>query len=178
MRHAKTESWYQGTDDEGRALLPRGKRDAALVAAELKRRNWLPDQVLISSARRTRETWTAMMGHFPGAVHHVREDLYLAGTSALEEVIRGYESAEVLMLLGHNPGIHDLAHGISSRAGSVNQKAALTLAAKMPAGAVALFERNDPAGPDLDAFKLQDFIIAKKLRPEERELNKKPPSGE
>jgi len=167
MRHAKTEAWYQGTDDEGRALLPRGKHDAELVAAELKRRNWLPDHVLISSARRTRETWTAMSGQFPEAVHHVREDLYLAGTSALEEAIGDYESAEVLMLLGHNPGIHDLANGISSRAGSTNQKAALTLAAKMPTAATALFEKNDPARSDMDAFRLQDFIIAKKLRPEE-----------
>jgi len=167
MRHAKTEPWYQGTDDEGRALLPRGQRDAVLVADELKRRDWHPDQVLLSSARRTRETWNAMKPQLPNAQHQVREDLYLAGTSGLEDAINEYQGTSSLMLIGHNPGIHDLAAGISRRAGSINQKAALILASKMPTGAAALFEASDASHFDLEAFRLQDFIIAKKLRPED-----------
>ena len=166
MRHAKTEPWYQGGDDESRALLPRGKHDAGLVAAELKARGWVPDLTPISLARRTRQTWDMMSEYFPGAQREIREDLYLAGTSTLETILGAHESTGTLMLLGHNPGMHDLAAGISSRAGSRHQKAALTLSAKMPTAAAALFEAEE-AGPfRAEAFKLQDYIIAKRLRPE------------
>lgn len=167
MRHAKTEPWYQGGDDESRALLPRGKHDAGLVAAELKARGWVPDLVLISSARRTRETWLSMKDYFPGTERQVFEDLYLAGTSTLESMIKEHASTRALMLIGHNPGMHDLAAGLSSRAGSVHQKAAMTLASKMPTSAAALFETVTPGPFQPDAFRLQDYIIAKRLRPEQ-----------
>ena len=129
MRHAKTEPWYQGVMDEARALLPRGRKDAKLIADELKARQWLPDFVLMSTARRTRETWAAMSDEFPDARTEVMEDLYLAGTSALKAAVRDYETVPTVMVLGHNPGIHDFAMGISSQAGGVNQNAALTLSA-------------------------------------------------
>jgi len=167
MRHAKTEPWFQGSDDEGRALLPRGKSDAGLMAAELKARKWCPDQVLISSARRTRETWAEMKPFMPEAHYSVSEDLYLAGTSALEQAIEAHQDHETLMILGHNPGIHDLAAGMSSRAGTVNQKAALTLASKMPTAAAALFEASQNGPFDTSIFRLQDFVVAKRLRPAE-----------
>jgi phosphohistidine phosphatase len=167
MRHAKTEPWYQGGDDESRALLPRGKSDAACVAAELKGRGWLPDLVLISSARRTRETWVAMKDFFPGTKRQIFEDLYLAGTSTLEQMIQAYAASQTLMLIGHNPGMHDLAAGLSSRAGARHQKAAMALASKMPTSAAALFETHTPGPFQTDMFRLQDYIIAKKLRPQQ-----------
>lgn len=170
MRHAKTEPWYQGSDDAGRALLARGKSDAQLVAADLKTRGWLPDQVLISSARRTRETWAEMKLALPEARSEVLDGLYLAGTSALEAAISAHQACQTLMVLGHNPGIHDLAAGISSRGGSVNQPAAFMLASKMPTAAAALFEAHGPQDAsafDFSLLRLQDFIIAKKLRPPE-----------
>ena len=165
MRHAKTEPWYQGVDDESRALLGRGRQDAKLVAAALQARNWFPDFVLMSTARRTRETWKAMADYFPDARTEVMEELYLAGTSALATAVRAHEVLETVMVLGHNPGIHDFAMGISSVAGSVNQKAALTLSEKMPTAVTALFEADEEGAFQPEAFRLQDFIIAKKLRP-------------
>lgn len=167
MRHAKTEPWYPGGGDESRALLPRGKRDAKLVGAELRARGWVPDMVLVSSARRTRETWTELHDFMPEARHSVIEALYLAGTSALEAAIGAHDKNETLMVLGHNPGIHDLAGGLSSRGGSVNQHAAFALATKMPTAAVALFEAREGRAFHTSAFLLQDFIIAKKLRPDD-----------
>lgn len=167
MRHAKTEPWYQGGDDETRALLPRGKADAALVSTQLVARDWVPDKVLVSSARRTRETWTAIKPDFTTAQHRVLDGLYLAGTSALEEAILAHQNVHTLMLIGHNPGMHDLACAISSRAGSVHQKAAMQLAVKMPTAAAALFEADEDGPFHIETFRLQDYIIAKKLRPEE-----------
>lgn len=166
MRHAKTEPWFQGTDDEARALLPRGKSDAELVAQALVSMGWTPDIVLVSSARRTRETWKMMVPLMAGARLVVLDALYLAGTAALEQAITDHEGAGTLMLLGHNPGIHDLAVQVASRAGTVNQPAAKTLAGKMPTGAAALFEAEEEAGFEPSALVLQEFLIAKRLRPD------------
>lgn len=166
MRHAKTEPWFQGTDDEARALLPRGKTDAVLVAEALAGRGWMPEIVLVSSARRTRETWNNMAAAMPEARHIVMDELYLAGTAALEQAIGTHDGAGTLMLLGHNPGIHDLAALVASRAGTVNQPAAKTLSGKMPTGAAALFEAGEDTPFDATALVLQDFIIAKRLRPD------------
>ena len=167
MRHAKTEALDHGMEDAARVLLPRGQSDAGLIAAELGRRGWMPDLVLISSARRTRETWKYMAQTFPDAKTHVLDGLYLAGTQSLEDAVSEHEQAGTLMLLGHNPGMHDFASGISSRAGAKNQKAALTLSAKMPTAATALFEADTDGEFDASRLKLVDYIIAKGLRPPE-----------
>ena len=164
MRHAKTEPWEHGIDDAARVLLPRGQSDAGLMASALSGRNWVPTRVLISSARRTRETWKFVSGAFPEAKVEVLDSLYLAGTQTLEDHIKKNEDAETLMLIGHNPGMHDLAAGISSRSGALNQKAAMTLAAKMPTSAAALFQAVDGDNFDVAAFRLVDYIVAKSLR--------------
>lgn len=166
MRHAKTEPWFQGSDDEARALVPRGKTDAGLVAEALIGMGWIPDTVLVSSARRTRETWNMMASLMPSAHQVILDELYLAGTVALERAIGKYDTVGTLMLLGHNPGIHDLAVQIASRAGTVNQPAAKTLAGKMPTGAAALFEAGGDIGFEASTLVLQDFLITKRLRSE------------
>lgn len=169
MRHAKTEPWHSGIDDQGRALLDRGKSDAALVAAEIKAQGWRPDRVLVSSARRTRETWRVMSESLMGTEHIVLDELYLAGTSAIETTIKAHDMNQTLMLLGHNPGMHDFAARMSSRAGTAHQKAAFMLADKMPTAAAALFESETDGPFEPEVFRLQAYIIAKKLRPDEME---------
>ena len=57
MRHAKTEDWAEGIDDHGRALTERGRLDAANVGREIIAKDWTPDFVAVSSARRAKETW-------------------------------------------------------------------------------------------------------------------------
>ena len=56
MRHAKTETWTEGLDDFGRALTDRGHEDAARMAQELVDMGWSPERILVSTARRARET--------------------------------------------------------------------------------------------------------------------------
>ncbi len=164
MRHAKTEPWFAGEDDESRALVPRGKTDAACIAAEMRRLGWIPDEVLLSSARRTRETWLAMQDTLVTPAHKVLEGLYLAGTAYLQSLITAHDTTQTLMLIGHNPGIHDLAVQISSQAGAADQQAALTLSAKMPTSAAALFEAKTACPFEPVHFRLIDYIVAKSLR--------------
>ncbi|MEO0882108.1 MAG: histidine phosphatase family protein [Pseudomonadota bacterium] len=166
MRHAKTEPWFQGTDDESRALIARGHTDAALIADVLQDMDWRPDLTVLSPARRTRETWTAMQDQFPSADKKIVEALYLVGTRGLADIVRDHDFAGTLMVIGHNPGIHDFACQIVAEAGTASRPAALTLSQKMPTGAVALFEAQSERPFNAEAFRLIDFVRPKTLRPE------------
>ncbi|MGB3627260.1 MAG: histidine phosphatase family protein [Henriciella sp.] len=164
MRHAKTEPWNDGISDRDRMLVERGHSDAAQMALALKERGWAPDKALVSSARRTRETWRYVREAFPDCKGTVTDDLYLAGIPAMEGLVGlAAAEAECVILIGHNPGVHDFACEILRQAGSEDHRAAIKLAEKYPTGAAALFEspENDPFIPVY--FKLVDFLRPKSL---------------
>jgi len=164
MRHAKTEAWNEGIDDHGRALTSRGHEDADLLGEALMTRGWQPSLALISTARRAKETWAHLMITFEGSDHRFMEDLYLTGTRGLMDVISSNDGAETLMLVGHNPGMHDCAVEIMREGGGRDHHAALTLAAKMPTGAAALFEAAEDGAFLPQHFRLVDFLKPKDLR--------------
>lgn len=164
MRHAKTEPWNDGISDRDRKLVERGHSDAVLMAEALKEMGWAPDQALVSSARRTRETWRHIKDAFPDCKAMVSDDLYLAGIPAMDGLIKlAAADAECVLLIGHNPGVHEFAGLILRQAGSEDHRAAIKLAEKFPTGAAALFEslENDPFLPVY--FKLIDFLRPKSL---------------
>lgn len=164
QRHAKTEPWYEGVDDHGRALTERGRKDAVFVAQALQEEGWTPDLVIISTARRARETWAGAVSVFQQAKYTLEDDLYLAGSAAIESVIRAYDGSDTLMLIGHNPGFQDYAREIQQIAGSLDHQAALRLSEKFPTGCAALFEADEDGAFEKSQFKLVDVIRAKDLR--------------
>lgn len=164
MRHAKTEPWNDGISDRDRKLIDRGHSDAASMAAALKEQGWAPDRALISSARRTRETWRHLAQVFPDCKSTVSDDLYLAGIPAMETLVsQAAPDARCVILVGHNPGIHEFAGMLLRQAGSHDHRSAVKLAEKFPTGAAALFEseEDDPFVPVY--FKLVDFMRPKSL---------------
>ncbi len=163
MRHAKTEPWNEGVSDRDRILTPRGHGDAEAIAVSLQQEGWSPDIALVSSARRTRETWRHVSLVFPECKSKVFDELYLAGIPAIEQRISDAAAANTVLLIGHNPGMHELAGSILLQAGTENHRAAMRLAAKFPTAAAALFEseEDDPYVPV--HFKLIDFIKPKSL---------------
>ncbi|MCB9743960.1 MAG: histidine phosphatase family protein [Alphaproteobacteria bacterium] len=115
MRHAKS-SWDSGAnDDHARPLDSRGRRDAPRIAAALQARGWTPDQVLSSTATRTRQTWAAMapvLGPDTPAIW--TRSLYIAGPSALWASLADCPAeARCVLALGHNPGWEDLVARLS-----------------------------------------------------------------
>lgn len=70
-----------------------------------------PHHVLVSPARRTRETWAGMASALPGAVPTFFEDrLYDAAPEDILAVIRETQpSIGTLLVIGHNPGLHEVA---------------------------------------------------------------------
>lgn len=163
LRHAKTEAWYEGVDDHGRALTARGHSDAARVGAELKRLGWGADVALVSTARRARETWTALAPFFPGARLDLVEALYLASPAMIEETLAGSDGERVLVI-GHNPGLHDLACRITYRGGAGDEHSAARIYEKMPTSCAALFEADDNGAYAAHRFRLIDVVRARDLR--------------
>ncbi len=114
LRHAKSEKAEAGMPDRGRPLNARGQRDAATMGAYIARHGLAPDLAVVSVARRTRETWERIAAELsmPPAPTY-EERLYNAGGDAILKVIRQIGGiARTLLVIGHNPGLHDLARAL------------------------------------------------------------------
>ena len=110
LRHAKS-SWNEGGEDRERPLSRRGERAARLIAGRLPAMIGGLDLVLCSSALRARATLDLVLSGFAPAPRCLVEDgLYLAGSGQLLNRLRRLdEAAGEVMLIGHNPGLHELA---------------------------------------------------------------------
>lgn len=140
LRHGKS-SWDDTSlADFDRPLARRGVKAAKRMGREMARRGWLPQRAVVSSAVRTRETWHLVAAELPVAAEfEANPRLYDATSTQLLDVIQQTtETVRTLVVVGHNPGLEDLAHGL---AGDDSDRAALdTVAAKFPTAALARFE--------------------------------------
>lgn len=165
LRHAKS-SWDQeGLADHDRPLAPRGEKAARLVGEYLHKHHARIDLVLCSTAVRAVESrkrvMTALGAPFPPVEHE--RGLYLCGANTLLERLRDApDTATGLMLIAHNPDLHDLAQQLT---GSGDQGHRHALADKFPTGACAVLVFETPHWRDLDlgAGRLADFVQPRKL---------------
>jgi phosphohistidine phosphatase len=142
LRHAKAAPADPGGDPE-RPLAARGRRDAARMGAEIERRGLAPEQVLCSSARRTRETLELLMPHLGANLSVVVDpSLYLAGPEEiLDRIAEVRERVQTLLVVGHHPGLAELALRLARRSDS---GASARMEQKFPTGALAAL--RFPAG--------------------------------
>lgn len=166
MRHAKTEPWHEGIDDAGRALTERGQTEAAIVSAALKAADLVPDTVLVSSARRTRETWSRMKDDFSETRMEIRDDLYLAEADEIMEIALSSAETGTLMLIGHNPGIHEAAADLVRMGGSDDPAAGQFVLGRFPTGAAAVFRREAGAPGAEGALRLMGVYWGRELAEE------------
>ncbi|TGQ95650.1 histidine phosphatase family protein [Mesorhizobium sp. M8A.F.Ca.ET.208.01.1.1] len=139
LRHAKS-SWDDpDLDDFDRPLAERGLKAARLIGRELAARDWLPDQALASSALRTRDTWRLVAAELP--VHPrvaFAQPLYEASAAdILGQIHRVDPSSVCLVVVGHNPGLEDLAKQLAGPRSEA--KARKRLEEKFPTAALARF---------------------------------------
>ena len=110
FRHAKAERSQPGEADRARALVERGRKDAARMGAYMANHALAPDRVLVSPAVRTQETWKSASAAFrpaPGATTVDR--LYEATEHSILAAIKDVPaSAHTLLVIGHNPGLQEL----------------------------------------------------------------------
>ncbi|MFW5829075.1 MAG: SixA phosphatase family protein [Planctomycetota bacterium] len=110
IRHAKSSRDDPDLPDEQRPLAPRGRRDLVQMAPHLGalREQW--GHVLVSSARRARETAAALQraGILP---QETQEDpaCYTFDSHELLEHLRSQDpTIPGLSVVGHNPALHEL----------------------------------------------------------------------
>jgi len=139
MRHGKA-TWPDGVLDHQRPLDPRGFSCVPIMAQWLRGAVPMPDRVLVSSARRTRETFTLLATEWPDLPHEIEPRIYEADLNMLFSVLRAQpERVECLMLVGHNPGMQDLAETLANPEAS-DADAYQRLTHKFPTSAVAVLE--------------------------------------
>ena len=136
MRHAKS-SWKDtAVPDHDRPLAGRGKRAAKAMGRYMRDERVAPALVLCSTARRARETLARIE---PGmARHSVRVERQLYGASAdalLERLRRVPDTFDSVLMIGHNPGLQELALYLAAPSAERDE-----LGAKYPTAALATLE--------------------------------------
>ena len=143
LRHAKS-SWDQSDlADHDRPLAPRGRRAAIALSEHLPSLTQPPDLVVCSSAARTVETMELIRSGLPaGTSVTVDETLYGADADELLGYVRRLPSTTACaLIIGHNPGIGDLAVML---AGHGDRTALASIAAKFPTAAFANLTIDQP----------------------------------
>lgn len=163
LRHAKS-SWKDPhLDDRDRPLAPRGRRAVTALARHLRATGSSPDLVVCSSAVRARQTWEGVApGIPPDVAVEIDDALYGAGAAALlERLTRLPAGVDIVLVIGHNPGLAELAAGLAD-AGDPSLRA--RMAAKFPTGALATL---DAPGEWRDLTwgraTLADFVVPRDL---------------
>ena len=113
MRHAKAD--WPDVADQRRPLAKRGRHDAPVIGRWLREHGYLPDVVVCSSARRTRQTWELVAPELGGSPAVTFDDrAYDAGEMTLLYLARELPaSCQAGLLIGHNPAISDLAASLT-----------------------------------------------------------------
>jgi phosphohistidine phosphatase len=169
LRHAKTETDAPSGRDQDRRLDERGLRDAAEMGGWISRHPPFPNLVLVSPAVRTQQTWDIAWAAMKGVVAEPQvelvEDLYGADPAQLLSSIRmaSVSDPKRLMLVGHNPGMHELALAL---AGSGEAAARKALSDNLPTSGLAVLDFATDDWDDV-AFrrgKLVLFVSPKLLK--------------
>jgi|CXWL01.1.fsa_nt_gi phosphohistidine phosphatase len=111
LRHGQAKNAGISEHDHNRSLTLRGREEAMGAGEALADRDFVPDLVLCSTATRTRETLEEIQNSFPEElpvtysqkIYNATEVDLLANIAVVPEDVR------TLMVIGHNPGLYQLA---------------------------------------------------------------------
>ena len=150
LRHAKSD--WPDVSDQARPLAKRGRRDAPAVGRWLRDHGYLPDVVVCSTARRTRQTWELIAPVLDGSPS-VTFEPRAYGASAMALLYLASElpgRCRNALIIGHNPGISDLAASLDAGESHL----------RFPTAAVAVLEFGGD-WPDLAPghTRLLDFAV-------------------
>ncbi len=138
LRHAKAAAQAGGGERE-RSLNGRGRQDALRIGRNLAAESLIPNGALVSDSRRTRETLDLVLQGLERRLPFgVDPDLYAAPSSAiLTAVQRTAPEVASLLVVGHNPGIAELAVELVGRARDADRA---QLTSKFPTSGLAIFD--------------------------------------
>jgi phosphohistidine phosphatase SixA len=140
LRHAHAESAVHGQDDMDRPLSRQGQAEAEAAGKWLKTHGFIPDRVVYSPARRTRETVEQVLAVLGYLEQRAEPRVFDATPGILMQVADEHAELGRVLLVGHNPGLEQLAALLSSgQSGEFRG---------MPAGGIAVLRL--PANTDLE----------------------------
>lgn len=133
LRHAKSEPWSPLGNDFSRALSERGTRDAKTVAEWALESLPVPDTVLCSPAKRTRQTLAPFLSQWPQllSVTDYVDSIYGASLNLLCTLMEdAFSYSERLLMVGHNPAFESLLISVlqPEQAAAISRMATGTLA--------------------------------------------------
>lgn len=117
LRHAKS-SWDDpDLPDHERPLAPRGEKAAVRIAEHVRAAEIAPELVLCSTALRARQTLAALLPVLPGEAEiRIEDRLYGAGVADVLARLREVdEDVGSVLVVGHNPTLHELALALTGR---------------------------------------------------------------
>ncbi|HUH58938.1 MAG TPA: histidine phosphatase family protein [Candidimonas sp.] len=132
LRHAEADRPF-AVEDHERPLSERGQRQSAIIGEYMAREKLVPDMAVVSTARRTQDTWQLAQAYLGADIPQRNEPrIYEAAHENIIDVIKDTpDHIGTLLLVGHNPGFERLA---------------TTLAATGRPSAMALLEDHFPTG--------------------------------
>jgi len=143
FRHAKTENDAPSGKDRDRRLDRRGEADAAEMGNWIGRNPPFADLVLVSTAVRAHQTWdlawAAMAKSAPPPKVELVPEIYSAEPAHLLQTIHSVSASDPqrIMLVGHNPGMHELAIALTGSGDASLRKALID---NMPTAGIAVFD--------------------------------------
>jgi phosphohistidine phosphatase len=143
LRHAKTENDAPSGRDQDRRLDDRGRNDAADIGRWMVQHPPFPDSVLVSPAIRAQQTWELAWAVMKNLTPQPRvepvPELYGADPAQLLRTIHAASASDPqrLLVVGHNPGMHELALALAGSGDAAGRKA---LADNLPTSGLAIFD--------------------------------------
>jgi len=160
LRHAKSDWGEPATPDIDRPLAPRGRKAARAMGRYLKNSGISPELILCSPARRTRQT-LELIAEVWGVAPKVSFEpwLYAASASTLLANLQALPPRAVsAMLIGHNPGMEELAATLAGTGADLAR-----LRDKFPTGALAALEVPDWRRLAPGCAELVTFVVPRDL---------------
>jgi phosphohistidine phosphatase len=132
LRHAKS-SWDDpDLADHDRPLTSRGRRAATRIGQYMRQTSFVPDLVLCSSATRAGQTLELLRLEAQPEVL-VENEIYAAGAGELLARLRRItDGVDSVLMVGHNPGLHELAITLADDEGMVSFPTAALAELRVP----------------------------------------------
>ena len=139
LRHAKSDWGNPGLTDFDRQLNKRGRKAAKKMGRILRERGLAFGQIVSSPAQRAKETVERFrIGYEQDCDVRFEPSIYLASTGTLLGLVNGLpDDAGTVMIVGHNPGFHDIVLRLTRENGDGQRD---KVGANFPTGAFALID--------------------------------------
>ncbi len=109
IRHAKTEKTATSGNDFDRKLAEKGHLQSEKLNEFVAKLDFNNVDIWCSDALRTKQTFSYIDSHFPSTNIEFKNELYLASSQEIRNLIWNTDSNRDLLIIGHNEGISDIA---------------------------------------------------------------------